>query len=207
MKNQKLKTGFSRFTDTVFDLLTAYILICMTGNTYFPNPTPTLTQLAESLARFRTALEGAKTKASLAIAQKNAARQELEALLKALGLYLMSVANGDLLALASTGYPLTKVPGPRTISNPGFVTLEKGDSSGEMVASVKPDQPSPGYIFQISSTDPAAEGETVWNSSGSTVNKYKFTGLVPGKKYWVRVIAIGARGQMAYSPVSSEFAI
>ena len=207
MKKQKLKTGFSRYTDTVVDLLTAYILICMTGNTYFPNPTPTLAQLAESLARFRSALEGAKTRASLAIAQKNAARQELESLLKALGLYIMSVASGDGLALASTGYPMTKVPGPRTISNPGFVSLGRGDSSGEMVASVKPEQPSPGYIFQISNADPAAEGETVWNSMGSTVNKCRFTGLVSGSKYWVRVIAIGARGQMVLGPVSSEFAV
>jgi hypothetical protein len=207
MKKQKLKINFSRSTDTVVDLLTAYILICMTGNTYFPNPTPTLTQLAESLSSFRNALEDAKTRASLAIAQKNAARRELESLLKALGLYIMSIANGDVVALASTGYPMTKVPGPRTISNPGFVSLEKGDSSGEMVASIKPDKPSPGYIYQISSTDPAAEGETVWNSFGSTANKCRFTGLVPGSKYWVRVIAIGARSQMAYSPVSSEFAI
>jgi hypothetical protein len=207
MKNQKLKTGFSRFTDTVFDLLTAYILICMTGNANFPTPIPILAEIEAALANFRTALEGAKTRASLAIAQKNAARRELEFLLKSLGLYLMSVANGDAVALASTGYPMTKVPGPRTISNPGFVTLDKGDSSGEMVASVKPDQPSPGYIFQISSTDPTAEGETVWNSSGSTVNKYKFTGVVPGKKYWVRVIAVGSRGQMVYSPISAEFAI
>lgn len=202
---QKLRINFKKFTDSEFDLLAAYILICMTGNTFFPNPTPTLEQLSVSLGQFREALEGAKTRASLAIAQKNAARRELESILKSLGLYLMSVGGDEVLALASTGYPFTKVPGLRTISNPGYVLLEKGDSTGEMVASVKPDKPAPSYIFQVSSTDPEGEVPAIWNSFGSTVGRFKFTNLVPGGKYWVRVIAIGSRGQTAYSPVSSDF--
>ena len=163
---------------------------------------PNRSKIAAALVTYRTALENAKTRNPSGMPEKNEARRVLAGLLRDLGLYIMSVAKGNLVILSGCGYPLTKVRTPRTISNPGIATLVRGNSSGKMEASVKPEKPSPGYVFQITSTDPDLESETVWFSYGSIVNKYVFTGLAPGTKYWVRVAAVGPRGQQVLGPIS-----
>ncbi|HEY8661587.1 MAG TPA: hypothetical protein VIL78_21300 [Hanamia sp.] len=204
---QKLRINFSKYTDANLDLITAFILICMTGNPYFLNPVPPLAEIQAALVKYRAALESAKTRASLSVAEKNEARQELEGLLKDLGLFIMSAAKGNLAVLVSSGYPLTKVPEPRIITNPGYVFLQKGISSGLLEASVKPEKPAASYLYQICSTDPESGTEPVWISYVATSGKYVFTNLQPGKKYWVRIAAVGARGQVAYSGIFSEFVL
>lgn len=208
MKTQtKLRISFGKESDTNLDLIAAYIIICMTDNPDFPNPIPTLAEVVAALTAFRTALEDAKTKASASIAKKNQARRVLLGLLRDLGLYIMSLAKGNTVILSECGYPFAKTPGPRTISSPGHVYLTPGNSSGKMEASVKPEKPSPTFLFQISSIDPASGEEIVWQSFVSTVSKFVFTGLEPGKRYWVRAASGGARGQQIFGPVSSEFAL
>jgi hypothetical protein len=203
----KLRTSFKKFKDADLDLVAAFIIISMKDNPNFLDPVPPIIQIEAALDIYRKALEAAKSRASLSVVNKNKARQVLESLLSDLALYIMSVAKGELAVLASTGFPLTKAPTPRSISDPGPVSLNKGKTSGLMDASVKPEKPAPGYLFQISSTDPAGEGETVWNSFGSTANKFTFIGLTAGSKYWVRVAAVGARGQQFFSSVISQFAL
>jgi len=205
--NPRLKISFDKESDSNLNFIAAYILICMTDNVYFTTPVPSLAEVSAALEAYRAALEDAKSRNPTSIAIKNEKRGLLLGLLKNLGLYIMSVANGSQVILSSCGYPLAKVPGPRTICDPGLASLKKGDSSGKMEASVKPPKPCPGFLFQICNMDPESGAEPAWISFGSTVNKYVFTNLVPGTKYWVRAASIGARGQQIFGPVSSEFAI
>lgn len=203
---QKLKISFVKYSDASQDVLTSHILKCMKNNPDFPNPIPPLVELETALGAFRIALVNSQTRATVDVAIKNQARRVLLALLKELGLYIMSVSKGNQLILSGCGYPLTKVPGPRSISNPGPVLLKRGDN-GRMDASVKPEKPSPGYLFQVTNTDPAGEVEPVWTSYGSTVNKFVFTGLVPRSQYWFRAASIGSRGQQIFGATTAEYAV
>lgn len=115
-------------------------------------------------------------------------------------------ANGNSEMLNSTGYPIAKIPVPRTIGNPGTVFLKPGISSGMMEASVKPEKPASTYLFQITGINPESEEKVEWSSYGSTVSKFVFTDLVPRKQYWIRVMGVGERGQRAAGPVFSAYA-
>lgn len=204
---QRLRISFAKYSDAKLDVVTAHILKCMKDNPDFPTPIPTLAELGVALENYRTALRNAQSRASLSVALKNEARRVLIDLLKELGLYIMSVSKGNLVVLSGCGYPLSKVPGPRTISPPGPVLLKIGDSSGKMEASVKPEKPSPTYLFQVTNVDPGGEAEPVWNSFGSTVNKFTFSGLQPRTQYWFRAASIGSRGQQIFGPSSSGYPV
>ena len=204
MKSLKLKLGLAKESDSNVSILAAFILTCLTNNLFFP--TLTLAELTAAVAAFAKALEDAKSRSTESVAKKNQCRLVLLQTLKSLGLTIMGIANGDSEMLNSAGYPIAKTPGPRTIGNPGTVFLKTGISSGMVEASVKPEKPAPSYLFMITDTNPESEERVEWISFGSTVGKFIFTDLVPRKQYWVKIIAVGPRGQRVAGPVFSTYA-
>lgn len=205
MKTLKLKIGFTRNSDSLLSVIAAFIVTCLTNNVFFPGLN--IAELVAASTAFAKALEDAKTRSIESVAKKNQCRVVLTQALKSVGLTIMGIANGDSEMLNSTGYPIAKTPGPRTIGNPGTVFLKPGISSGMVDAWVKPEKPAPSYLFQITGTDPESEEKSEWNSFGSTVGKFTFTDLVPRKQYWIKVIAVGARGQRVAGPVFSTYAM
>lgn len=205
MKTLRLKISFGKESDSSLAVLAAFIVTCMTNNVFFPN-LATVADLSAAVSAFIKTLEDAKSKSTESIAKKNQCRFVVLQLLKSLGMTIMGKANGDSEMLNSTGYPIAKAPGPRTIGNPGTVFLKPGISSGMMEASVKPEKPAPSYLFQITSIDPESDEKVEWSSYGSTVSKFVFTDLVPRKQYWIRVISVGARGQRVAGPVFTAYA-
>ena len=59
------------------------------------------------------------------------------------------------------------------------------------------------YLHQISDSEPS--DNTVWDIRTCSRSRYTFKGLVPGKKYWVRVAATASGEQIAYSTVASQY--
>lgn len=204
MKAQKINLSFSGYTDADFENKVAHILNSITGNSSFPAPIPALADVQAALTKYSADLIAAATLDRVAVAKKNQSRAELELLVAQLGMYVMFVANGDVAILTSSGFTLSKQPEPRYITNPGNVTLSNGLSSGEMVASVNAVPGARSYMYQIVETEPT--DTTVWETITVTRSKYTFTGLVPGKRYWIRVAATGRDEQVAFSPVASQYA-
>ena len=205
MKKIRLKTGFTKESDSGLAVVAAFIVTCMTNNPFFPN-LPDIADLTAAVAAYVKALEDAKSKSTESIAKKSQCRAAVLEALKNTGLMVMGIANGDSEMLNSTGFPIAKAPGPRTIGNPGPVLLKPGISSGMVDASVKPEKAAPSYLFLISETDPETAEKADWNSFGSTVSKFTFSGLVSRKQYWVKVVAVGPRGQRVAGPVFSTYA-
>jgi hypothetical protein len=67
-----------------------------------------------------------------------------------------------------------------------------------------PKQNATGFVHQISESMPT--DTSPWINHTVSTGKYTFTGLVPGKQYWVRVIALGTRGQMKYTNTGTQVA-
>jgi hypothetical protein len=204
MKSLKLKTGFNKESDSRLAVIAAFILSCLTNNVFFPDLN--IVELTAAVDAYAKALEDAKSRSIESVAKKNQCRMVLAQVLKSVGLTIMGIANGDSEMLNSTGYPIAKTPGPRTIGNPGTVFLKPGISSGRLEAWVKPEKPAPSYLFLIGDTDPESGEKVEWIHFGSTVSKFIFTDLVPRKQYWIKVIAVGPRGQRVGGPVFSAYA-
>lgn len=203
MKTPKINLSFYAYSDADFENKVAHILNSMTDNPAFPAPIPALADVKAALDKYSEDLIAAATLDRVAIAKKNESRAELELLTKQLGMYVMFIAKENVAVLTSSGFTVSKQPEPRYITNPGNVTLSNGLSSGELVASVDAVPGAKSYVYQIVSTEPT--DTTVWESNTVTTSKYTFTGLIPGKRYWIRVAAAGRDKQIAYSPVASQY--
>jgi hypothetical protein len=204
MRFQKINLSFSRYGDSDFLTKGTLILTSMTDNPNFPNPTPAIADVGTAVDNYSDALNAAAGLGRVNVAQKNKYREDLEAILKQLGLYVMSVANGDAAMLTSSGFTLSKMPEPKYITNPGNVTLSNGVTSGELADAVPAVAGARVYYHEI--TDAAPTEETVWTRNQSSRSRFVFTGLIPGRQYWVRVAAVGPGEQIAYSTVATQFA-
>jgi hypothetical protein len=203
MRTQKVNISFSSYTDANLENKAQHIFSSMNGNANFPNPIPTLADLQNAITKYSTDLVAAASLDRTMVAEKNKSRQKVEILLSQLGMYVMFIANGDAAILTSSGYTLSKEPEPRHITNPGNVTLSNGITSGQLLASVKTVKGAKGYLHEITAEIPT--DTTVWTSTPSSRSQFTFNNLEAGKKYWIRVAAIGSGEQIAYSPVTSQF--
>lgn len=202
MKNPRLSTYFPAYSDQDF-LGKAKQILAGISSPVFVNPNPAVQTLTAGIDNYAVKLTAAANLGRNEVAEKNAARQEVEDMLVQLAPYVMNIANGDMVILTASGFTVEKAREPRYITNPGNVTLSNGITSGCLVAAVKSVGNARSYVHEICDTPPAAD--TVWTAVPTTTAKYTYTELTPGKQYWVRVAAIGARQQKAYSPVNSMF--
>ncbi len=200
---QKISTGFGSYSDANLEQKAQYILDQMTGNGTFPAPAPSLEDLSSAITAYSNALVAAAGLDRTQVALKNEARQTLEVLLAKLGMYVMNVALGNAAMLTSSGFTLYKPSEPQYIDNPGNVTISNGITSGELVVSVAAVKGGKSYQFQLATELPTEATE--WISNSISRSKFTYTNLQPGKQYWVRVAVIGARGQVAYTPIATQF--
>lgn len=199
-----IRLSFLTFTDVNLQKKSELIYNSLNLNPNFSTLAALLAIVKVMLDKYSADLAAAATGDRNAVAQKNKSRQELEGILKQLGLAVMAEAKGDGPMLVGSGFTLVKPRETRYISNPGNVTLSNGVSSGEMVSSVKAITGAKSYVHQISTELPAEDAS--WTSNTSSSSKYVFADLVPGKQYWVRVAVVGGRKQIAYSNVATRFA-
>lgn len=88
------------------------------------------------------------------------------------------------------------------INPPQHLSLSESNGTGKIKAVVQRTKFAKGYIIQINYdiTDSMA-WHTILNSTRA---KNELVGLVPGKRVWVRVAALGAAGQSDWSDVASR---
>src|SRR5690242_6331629 len=132
----RILISFGNYADADLKEKAIYILTCMTANPNFEAPVPPLTDLQSAITTYSKALEAAAGLDRVNIAEKNRAREVLQAILDELGMYVMYVANGAMYVLISSCYSIAKTPEPGTLGIPGNVTLSNGVTSGPIAGSV-----------------------------------------------------------------------
>ncbi len=204
MNTAKASIRFSRYSDADFETKAEYIVSCMTGNPAFTSPIPTLADVQTALTKYSADLVAAAGRGLVAVAEKNKSRNALELLLTQLGMYVMYIANGDEAILTSSGYTLVKMPTSLQLGNLGQVEVTNGQTSGVLETSVKSQKGIRSFSHEYTDSPPTED--TKWLSTPSSRANFAFTNLLPGKQYWFRVGAVGARNQVVYSSVASQFA-
>src|SRR6476660_4728496 len=103
----------------------------ITGNTYFPTPSPTLAAVQTAISTYTESLAKAQYGGREDKAQKNADKKALLVLLRDLADYVNGIAKGDLVILSTCGLPLSKDRQPVSMGDP-VAKVELG-ASGELV--------------------------------------------------------------------------
>ncbi|HXI22415.1 MAG TPA: fibronectin type III domain-containing protein [Pyrinomonadaceae bacterium] len=179
----------------------------ITGNPNFPNPHP-------ALADVTALINAAESKASEVDAttqlrktqttELGALEDQLDAVMAQLASYVDSVSAGDEAKIQSAGLD-TRAAASTTTEPPAVpsaLDVTVGDRDGELDASWDTVAGAKSYIIELSEDQPNA-----WRHSGvSTKSKYTLSGLVSGKRYWIRVAAINSVGQSGWSDPATKIA-
>ena len=181
--------------------LIKHILKQLKGNADYATPPEALAELEKLLPELEEALERAKTRDKHWVAIKNKKKAIALALLEELADYVLAISKGDRELIISSGFePTDDTNGTDKTSIEILEVMLTGP--GEAALHVKNQKGVVSYIHQYTTEAPGPN--TMWHSAGSTKGDYTFTGLATDKRYWFRVIAVGRKGQQAFSPVVSR---
>lgn len=201
---RRIKLDFGRYGDAALLVLVQAIFAALTGNPFFPSPNPTLANFKTFIDAYAAALSAAQDRGKNSVAAKNARKLELVNLLFNLALDTMQTADGDEEKLVSSGFPLTKIRGPKQpLGIPFILKVEVGANSGELHITIEFLPGARTFVIQYSE-DPLSE-TSEWISLNTTRTKATITGLETGKRYRIRIVAYGTDNQMTVSdPVLSK---
>jgi hypothetical protein len=193
-------------SDKEFSVDVGTIIVCMTNNPNYKDPSPTLPVVTAGWNGYNSALNAAADGGSSLIAAKNESRAALGNIIRNLAAYVQANCQNSLSILLSSGFRNQKTErqpiGP--LVGPDYVTLSLGINSGELVASVAPVFGVSIYNWQIV----AANAPTVvLQTIQSTKTNVMFTGLTPGVAYIVSVNAVGTAGPTDFIQSNPQFVV
>lgn len=171
------------------------------GNPTFPNPPAALAEMEKLLPELEDALVKAKSRDKEWIAIKNNRKAQMLALLEEVAAYVTATSKNDRALILGSGFD--DAADQSNSGTPSIQTLDiELGAPGEASSRVKRVKGAVAYLHQYTTEAPGPN--TVWITEGSSSGIYMFTGLNSDKRYWFRVVAVGRKGQKAYSPVVSR---
>ena len=195
----RITNGFEALSDANLVIRTNQIVADLTANF---SSAPGLAALTSSKTLFETAVTSAKEGGKYEVAIKNQRRSELIEQLHLMGNYVLYTCAGDRVMAISSGFSIAKAPTPAPpVTQAQNQKLDNGINSGELDYSFEKVPGAKSYVYQAT-PDPITNN-SVWSNEMGTKRRFVFSGLESGKRYWVRVAAVGSNGSPAYSdPVS-----
>lgn len=189
-----LKPSF-QMSDLVTLALGNAVLTGLTGNSYYPTPKVTLADLQSAINAYTASLGKADKGSSVDKAEKNADKASLIGLLRQECDYVNDTAQGNAIALAGCGYPLSKDPQPRILGT--AIPKLENSVSGQLLSSTPGVNGAITYKHQYTADASLAQ----WNEITTTRAKCKIDGLAPGTLIYGRIVSIGTNDQVTISNV------
>lgn len=177
------------------------VLEKLKGNASYPNLPEAFATLENLLPELEAALIKAQSRDKEWVAIKNNKKAIALALLQELAQYVIAISKGDKALVFGSGFEVTEEQ--TTKAKPFIDILEVVlGAPGEATLRLKKQKGAIAYMHQYATEAPGPN--TVWHSAGYSTGNYTFTGLYSDKRYWFRVVAIGRKGQQAFSQVVSK---
>lgn len=204
MAQLRITNGFEGMNDLDFLGKVRFIVGQMTGRPEFPTPDPSLASVTTLANEFEQAIQDAEAGGSVDKSIRDNKKEELIETMHNLGDYVLFTAKQNRLVAEKSGFSIARDPAPQPpIEKPDGLNLTDGVNAGELLLQFKRVAGARGYMYQVS-LDPSDESK--WVTMYGTIRKNLFTGLESGKKYYVRVVALGTNSQVVYSDVVSRIA-
>jgi hypothetical protein len=203
----KVKLNLNQKTDSELYEFAQQHITAMAGNVNFTTPDPLAPAFLTLVTNFNTALQAAivaqaaaKEKTSL----KDAARDLLEAGLRARGNYVENKSGGAEAVILSAALPVKNTPAPvGELPAPVDFLATMGSLEGQIKLKWKRVRGAASYIVQVS---PHATPR-VWTLAAVSPNaRAAVSGLTSGEMFAFRVAAVGLAGQGGWSDESVKMA-
>jgi hypothetical protein len=180
----KIKLTYMRASEKDLPDIGRTVRDSMTGKEHFANPPVSMADLGVQIDEF----EALRSLAKLDNRQKGLKDEKRDLLRQSLHLnaiYVMGVAKNDLPILEGSGFTIIK---DRATNSRGNILVNTTGIEGEVVSTMKPVRGARMYVHQYT-TDPTS-GDKAWLEVYTTRNKYTYTNLSTGVRYFFRIKAV-----------------
>ncbi len=171
------------------------ILTALTDNPQFPQPQPSLAELAAARQAYQSSLTGvALQEAELraAVALKKKQRRQLERLLTQLAGHITSVSRGEVLNILSAGLDVADRRSPvGRLPPPGNLRAATGLGEGLARLRWQPHRRARAYEVELQEQEPRGKWQRV---TVVTASRARVTGLTSGRLYCFRVRSLATAG-------------
>lgn len=170
----------------------------------FPDSAAAVTALGTALTAFtasRQAAEDGKVAQQALVDAKDNDRDTVEDCLRTLARQMDEVAKGDVNVIHDAGMQATSERAPVSMTQVLNLSVTTGDEEGTLDAQWDPVRGARIYKVQVSSDTSTPPGN--WTDKATpTKSRITLTGLPSATKMWVRVKAVGANDEGAWSDVA-----
>ena len=204
----KVRIDFSskNYSDYELSVHSTNVLDKIEGNAYFPNPTPSIQEIRETIASYNASLVKAEKGSADDRIIKNNWRAKLESQMKELCLYVQLISKGDGIIISSSGLSVNKKPGAiGSLAKPEKVMIKMGDNEGSVWASCETIPSASFYEFKYAEI--TADGTLNWVHKTATKHKVLIEGLTGGKQYAFRIAAAASDPSRVWSDQITTFVI
>ena len=201
---EKVKAGLRGIVPTEKVSLGHAVLVKMNMNPHFPNPTPSLPELQADCDELSQACVDALDGGRAACGRKRIATTKLDRTLSALASYVNSKAQGDIMKLISSGFPLAKQPSPiNELQQPNIKVFKhtQWENKVNMMWNSTPGA----LVYLVERCIDIQEGAWSIVVITSKLNSHVDRSS-NGRIFSYRVCAIGSSGQGPYSHVKQPVA-
>ena len=193
MPNYRVSFGFTRLADADLAAFVENVITKLTGNTSFPAPVVSIAGITAALNAYTAALAAAAQGGKLATATKNAAQEDLIALLRKEAAYVQSIAGDDLPKLLSSGFEAVSTNRVQTPLAKPVIDRISNEQSTQLSLRLQPIENARAFEVRMSFNS------GVWQAVGTFTQARQIVieHLTPGTVYTVQARAVG--GSTGYS--------
>jgi hypothetical protein len=197
---EKVKAGLRGLTPTMKLLRSRIVLEQMSNNPSFPNPVPSMAELAQACDELEEANRAALDRGRMACLRKRVAVTRMDEMLTRLAGYVNSAADGDTTRLLSSGFELVKAPEPiSSLPQPQGLRALRTPYPDQLELRWHTVRGS--LIYEVEEALDSDTGERTWQRLCMTSKpRLTVTEREPGRIYVFRVCAFGTKVQSPYSP-------
>lgn len=203
MRHADITLRITRLSMLELRSLGGNVLANFRGNAHFPEPPTPLPVLEALLQRFSGLISEATHGSRQALLQRNDCAAELRTVLNAMASYARGCAVRNAAVLATSGFPLRKIPEPiGPLPAPAGFQASMGPTPGSIRVRWKKVRGARMYQLYL-----APKGSDDWQR-GPTVARISHTiqGLRSDARYCVKVVALGTAGMSPESGVAQAMA-
>lgn len=195
-----------KYNDESLAVFTQHVIACLTGNTRFATPDPTLTVVQTALTAFNAAVAKTVDGTRQDTADKNAKREVLEDLLRKLADYVQRVSAGVEVSILSSGFDIHKKPEPvGPLPTPENFKVKVGKNKGSVEVSC--DAVANASFYEFEYTESPASAVSTWLKKTTTKKQLLLEGLQSGKEYTFRVAAASSDPSRQWASEVSSFVL
>ncbi len=202
---QKVIISFRKVNEDALNELADQIIVKLTGNVNFPNLPFSAAQITNAKNVYEAALAKSKDGSTKDTTDKKNKRKDMEKMLHDNGQYINLIAQGDMLMLTGTGYPLSN---PRTpvgiLDAPPQPKLRTDNTPRVLKVNVKANNKAKIYVYLLARDPaPAKPEDEGWRRITDTASSIVIRNLESGQRYRVRVAYKATEDTLRFSePVS-----